>query len=476
MSKWLKIPMLLIGGIMSITLLAFTSLWLLPRLITIEGVKAPEQQNLAITSIQVWQGTSQNTELQNPEQSTHRANFVMSTVLINQGRFQSILPKNAEIPLGYTIVDGRNFYMLPGFVDAHAHILDSAELSGYLARGVTTVRNMNGRPMHLQMKNAWQQGELMGARLITAGPTLNHKAPSMAFHQNINSTDEAVAAVQGQKAEGYDWIKIYDGVTPELFQAVIAAAANQNMPVAGHLPSAVGIEDAITGLNSLEHVDELWQNGITSEEQAEQHLLASTLAQSDTALVTSLAIMQRLATICGQGLPEVAKFEHPGVNPLAGYFGVKSLSNFADGSEGCEQFQNRVAFLGKLLLKIHSEKATLVLGSDQGPHLLAAGDATMLEAAALNNIGLSIEEVIHSATEAPALMLRQEHQLGQIKAGYLADAVIFQKDPMQTPAWQQKPSAVMVEGRWYDETQLLELEKASIDHSSFWLTLSRFLQ
>jgi imidazolonepropionase-like amidohydrolase len=471
MSRWFKIPLLLLGSVSVLALLGLCSLWLMPRLSSVIERQAPPQQDLAITRVQVWQGPAQHNSGTN-----NTASFQQQTVLVHQGRFHALLPANAVIPTGYRQLDGHNQYLLPGLIEAHSHILDSADLSGYLAHGVTTVRNMNGRPMHLQMKQAWEQGKLAGARLITAGPTLNHQSPWLAFHQNINSVAEANAVVAAQQAAGYDWLKVYDGMTPELFQALTAAAAKRHMPVAGHLPTAVGIQAAITGLNSLEHVDELWQNGVQSLENATSLAVPTLLAKTGTPLVTSLAIMQRLAKICGAGLAAVPSLDRPEVNPLARYFGLKSLAVFADGDEGCDQFRQRVSFLGELLMLIHQQGGTLVLGSDQGAHLLAAGDATLLEASALQGIGMSVSEVMTAGTTAAAHMLVQAEQLGQIKAGFLADAVLYQVNPMTQAPWQQQPVAVMVQGRWYDEARLIQLRKAATEHSSFWLTLSRFLQ
>ena len=63
-----------------------------------------------------------------------------ATVLIRDGRIESIVTGKAEIPSGATILDLKGRWLLPGFVDVHAHLSDLTAARRALASGATTVR------------------------------------------------------------------------------------------------------------------------------------------------------------------------------------------------------------------------------------------------------------------------------------------------------------------------------------------------
>ena len=76
------------------------------------------------------------------------------TVLIEDGRVAALAPAAALDVTGQPgvrVVDGAGRYLLPGLADMHVHLWDPDEAALYLANGVTLVRNMWGRPVHLAL-------------------------------------------------------------------------------------------------------------------------------------------------------------------------------------------------------------------------------------------------------------------------------------------------------------------------------------
>lgn len=64
---------------------------------------------------------------------------------------------------------------------------------------------------------------------------------------------------------------------------------------------------------------------------------------------------------------------------------------------------------------------------------------------------LSLEEALHGFTTGPAFASGQEHQLGRLAPGYLADLIVLEQDPFTVPAeslHRLAPSATMVGGEW----------------------------
>jgi hypothetical protein len=60
--------------------------------------------------------------------------------LIRDGRIESIITGKGEPPSGATTLDLKGRWLLPGFVDAHAHLADLTAARRALASGATTVR------------------------------------------------------------------------------------------------------------------------------------------------------------------------------------------------------------------------------------------------------------------------------------------------------------------------------------------------
>lgn len=65
------------------------------------------------------------------------------------------------LPPDATRIDGRGRYLLPGLEDAHVHLFDESSIPDfamYLASGVTTIRNMQGAPLHLRLRDEIARG------------------------------------------------------------------------------------------------------------------------------------------------------------------------------------------------------------------------------------------------------------------------------------------------------------------------------
>ena len=171
----------------------------------------------------------------------------------------TVLPDDAEI------IDGTDRYLLPGLTEMHGHItsttadsLDSV-LGLFVANGVTTVRGMLGRPAHLELRQRIIDQDVLGPRLITSGPSFNGNS--------VNSPEHAVEMVKAQFQDGYDFLKIHPGLTHAEFMAIADAAKELGIPFAGHVPSDVGVPDALNaGISSIDHLDGFMQTLISPRE------------------------------------------------------------------------------------------------------------------------------------------------------------------------------------------------------------------
>src|SRR6185436_20764403 len=145
-------------------------------------------------------------------------------LIVTDGRIAAVAAMDAvRVPADATVIDGQGrLYVVPGLADMHVHLRYETALQLLLANGVTLVRNMGGEPFHLDLRKRVADGTLLGPRIVTAGPQLRG-GPG-----NGATPDEARSVVEAQAAAGYDFIKPYDSLPKDSYQAAVAAAAAQD--------------------------------------------------------------------------------------------------------------------------------------------------------------------------------------------------------------------------------------------------------
>ena len=183
------------------------------------------------------------------------------TVVVRGDQIVAVGPRDSlVVPPGMLRIDGRGRFVIPGLVDAHAHLLgreSSADLPLYLANGVTTLRNMYGEPYHLR----WRREIAAGARL---GPTL---FTTSAFTDGITSAEEARTFVRRAREDGYDAVKVHLPLERSIYAAVANAARNERIPMVGHTPRRPGVMAAVrAGQITIEHAESIMQAETAEQE------------------------------------------------------------------------------------------------------------------------------------------------------------------------------------------------------------------
>ena len=177
------------------------------------------------------------------------------TVIIEDGVITQIGPVDTTpLPKSAAVVDGTDRFLMPGLAEMHAHVpaAGAAEtarvMTLFAANGVTLVRGMLGQRSHLQLRDDLLAGDVFGPRLITSGPSLNGSS--------VNGAADGARQVRSQHAAGYDFLKIHPGLDMDEFAAIAGAADELGMPFAGHVPVAVGLDNALgLGIATIDHLD-----------------------------------------------------------------------------------------------------------------------------------------------------------------------------------------------------------------------------
>ena len=176
-----------------------------------------------------------------------------ATILIAQGRIVGVVGNGeGDASPALRRIDATGKFVVPGYNDMHSHVLNLDDPSGglalMLAEGVTGFRQMSGSAERL-----WQRRDGTLA-LGDDTPALLEMPGEVLTPFNANTVERMTAEVSAQKADGADFIKV-GFLTPEIFDAALAAARREGLPILGHLQDGVDVNvSARAGFRSIEHL------------------------------------------------------------------------------------------------------------------------------------------------------------------------------------------------------------------------------
>jgi imidazolonepropionase-like amidohydrolase len=381
------------------------------------------------------------------------------TVLVRGERIVAVAPAGDIDAGAATVVDGRGKWLVPGLADMHVHIQDEAELALFLLNGVTVVRDLFGSPRGLGWRDAIARGQKEGPTLVQAGPIMDGDPPTWPGSAIVTTPEAARREVQAQKKAGYDWIKVYNGLGADVYQAILAEAKAQGMPVGGHVPKAVGIEAALrSGQRSIEHLDGYVPFG--AEPHADDAIARATAGlpvwNCPTLIVTD----------------HFGKMDHP--ESLAGTRGLEFMPAAVKTAwdpkndfrlrrftpQMFEEGRRRNQIRRELVGKLSRAGARLVLGTDTGNPYVIPGFAVHEELELLVAAGLTPWQALRAATIAASELQGTPGAFGVVKAGARADLLLVDRDPLADLGALVDPPVVVVRGKIHRRDEMLAAIKS----------------
>ncbi len=369
------------------------------------------------------------------------------TVLVIGNTIQAIGEDGTvELPEGVEVIDAGGKLLMPGLWDMHTHVGD---LDGVLnlAAGVTTVRDMaNDMDKVLALRLAWQEGTAVGPRIILSG-IIDGPGPYAAPTEILVDTEEeARLAIDRYGDLGFDQIKIYSSVLPELVPYMAERAHHRGMRVSGHIPNGMTAEQAIKdGFDEIQHANMLFltfwgDEGIDTRTPARFTEVAMRAADFDFEAPETLAFFEFLRQKAIVVDPTIAIFEsmfttRPGIVPATwkpiihrlppqvrrGMMGG-GLEPPAGEEERYERsFQAMVRMVGE----VHRAGIPIVAGTDT-----LAGFGLHRELELYVEAGIPPAEVLGLATLGSAKIAGRAERLGTIEVGRLADLILVDGDPL----------------------------------------------
>ncbi len=376
-------------------------------------------------------------------------------VVVVGDRIESV---GTAVPAGATVIDLGDRVLLPGFTDAHTHVLlqgdatsaeyDEQILKEYpahrvvravramqigLGHGFTTLRDLETEGAgydDVAIRDAVNEGVVPGPRLKVVGPALSttgsypiqHFRPDWKFPSGVmvcDGADGCRRAVREQLSYGTDWVKIYantgglrltaDGYvdsppnwTKEEVEAVVSEAHAHGVKVAAHARSDSGVRLAVAaGVDSIEHGDSIRPE------------MAAEMAKKGIMFCPTLTVVRYVS------------------GPRA--------------AQGCAICSESEKIQAKSFENCRKAGVKIVFGTDAGGFPWTEINQAK-EFGYEVSLGMTPIEAIRTATVNAAELLGMVGQIGTIEKGAYADLVAAPGDPLKNVAVLENVDWVMKGG------------------------------
>ncbi len=378
-----------------------------------------------------------------------------ATIVVENGMIKSAgNSATVTIPSGAFIINAKGKTILPGLWDMHAHFEQAEWGPAYLAAGVTTVRDCGNEFGYINaIQTAIDNGSGIGPHILKAG-IIDGKGPYALGIIQAATKEEAIAAVDRYKENGFAQIKIYSSVKPAIVKVICDEAHRLGLTVTGHIPNGMTLMQGVdSGMDMVNHVQYVF----------------SVMKKNKTDFSIDVTDSSNVAVL------DFIKSHHVVIDPTLGVFELA----FRDLKDSITDIEPAFSTLpepmkplfintgtsdsnqikrGKIIMKdfkditgaLYKNNITIVAGTDMG----FPGYSVFRELELYVECGLTPMQAIQTATITPAKVMKADGITGSIEAGKRADIIIVNGDPLQNIRNIRKVQTVIKDGNIYDPVAL----------------------
>ncbi len=393
------------------------------------------------------------------------------TLIVNQNRIEAVgNTSEISIPKDAKIYDCSGKTIMPGIVDAHAHIgafryglttQQNWQLYANLAYGVTTSHDPSANTETIFTLSEMQKnGSLVGPRIYSTGFILYGADGD--FKALINKYDDALTAVRRTKAFGALSVKSYNQPRRDQRQQVLKAAReeginvvpeggstffhNMSMIMDGH----TGIEHNIPITPVYKDVIELWGK--------------SGVGYTPTLIVNYGGLNAEYYWYQKTNVWEEKKLLQFTPRSI-----IDSRSRFRTMAPD-EEYQNDHILTSKTVKQLADNGVKVNLGA----HGQLQGLGAHWELWSLQQGGMTNLEALQAATLNSANYIGAGKDIGSIEVGKLADLLVLDKNPLENIQNSNTLRYTMINGRLYESDTMNEVGNSPKPRQKFYWENSKY--
>lgn len=379
-------------------------------------------------------------------------------VVVRDGRVMTVFSTDQQaLPeSGVEVTDFGNQYLVPGLMNAHGHVgmadglrtgaqvhsedLVRQQLATYAHYGITSVVSLGDEPEQaFNVRDKMDPRNPQMARLWVAGDVLDPV-----------SEDEARQQVAEAEEMNPDWLKIrvdsqlgrQAAMSEPVFTQVIASSHEAQLPLASHMVT-------------LQHSKELLRAGTdliahsVRDAAVDEELINLMLAQG---VCITPTLTREVSTYVYAQRPDFfddAFFRQTVSSDIIEQLQQPEVQARFEGRDA-DYYRQALPLAKQNMMAMFDAGVGVALGTDSGPPGRFQGYSEHLEMEMMEEAGMSALEVLQSATTVAAQCMGLGQELGQLSAGYWADFVVLEDDPMQSIQNLRSIEAVYIAGERFD--------------------------
>ncbi len=393
------------------------------------------------------------------------------TLVVADGLIQAIGEYGAvAIPEGAIRIDGSGLFMGPGLHDMHTHFTFGGQIpmleagTLFVANGVTTVLNMgdSGTQNLPGTNNIFANGSRIGPRVL-AGAAAYGTSDNRAANLTVSTPGQATVFAEQAQADGYQFLKLYNGLSPSVVSQFIQEGERLGMPVNGHIPKTMTMAASLdAGQDMIAHVAEIYFT--LFQNQPNDDLLpqaAALMLEHGVFLTDTLTASESFAANFGGNEAAFAEFaSREGVLYQPTSFAENGWRNFFNSStlqppgSFPGQLDDRLAYFKKMVRYFSDAGVPVILGTDSPGHIgVISGFSVHENLRIYTEIGLDPFAAYAAASTNPARYISESLQLdvswGTVVEDQIADLIILENAPLESTSHLKRPYAVITQGRFY---------------------------
>ena len=414
-----------------------------------------------------------------------------STILVSGNRITAIGPSSSvTVPSGAQRVDARGKFVVPGLWDMHVHIsmTGRSSLALFLASGVTGVRDMGGDVSRVvSWRDSVARGTMTGPRIFTAGSIVERgnwiravrglgeklKQPGLIAEMDrrlpLDSVSDGQRVVDSLAALRVDLIKIRNFPSAPVYFAFARAARARGLRISGHAPPMAMVAAASdSGFGTFEHsfldFKQTLVGGFDEMAPPDRSALFTRMARNGSAFDPTL-ISTRARFIADSAIERMI-VDRSGSLPVGLPYASADVREQWREQLAMRQADDKLDWnpIYRSTLRDISEMAAagmlILSGTDVPVVTLIPGYSLYDELELLvKEAGLTPLAALATSTINPAKVLGLADSLGQVKAGYVADLIVLDRDPTLDISAVRDLRVVIRNGRLLARTDLDRLRE-----------------